>query len=43
VIGHFQRSFLLGVLDTAPVVFLVTWTGVVVFLAVRLVEMRRWR
>jgi ABC-2 type transport system permease protein len=43
VVGHFQRSFLMGVLDTAPVVFLLAWTGLFVFLAVRLVEMRRWR
>jgi ABC-2 type transport system permease protein len=43
VIGHFQRSFLLGVLDTAPVVFLLAWTALLVFLAVRLMEMRRWR
>lgn len=43
VVGHFQRSFLMGVLDTAPVVFLATWTALVVFAAVRLVEMRRWR
>lgn len=43
VIGHFQRSFLLGVLDTAPVAFLLVWTAFFVFLAVRLVEMRRWR
>jgi ABC-2 type transport system permease protein len=43
VIAHFQKSFLIGVLDTAQVAFFVAWAGLFVFLAVRVVETRRWR
>lgn len=43
VIGHFQRSFLVGVFDTAEVTFFVAWTLLFVFFSVRAVETRRWR
>jgi len=43
VIAHFQKSFLIGVFDTAQVVFFVAWSALFVFLAVRVVETRRWR
>jgi gliding motility-associated transport system permease protein len=43
VIGAFNRSFQLGVLDTARVVFFAAWAAFFVFLAVRVVETRRWR
>jgi ABC-2 type transport system permease protein len=43
IVGHFQGSFLLGVFDTAHVVFFLAWTGFLAFLAVRLLETRRWR
>ncbi|MCZ6597083.1 MAG: hypothetical protein O7B99_05555, partial [Planctomycetota bacterium] len=42
VVGAFQGSFLTGVLDSAHVVFFVAWTAVLLFLAVRLLEARRW-
>ena len=42
VLSHFYRSFTIGVLDSAPLVFFVAWTLVFLFLAVRRVEMRRW-
>lgn len=42
VYSHFYRSFNIGVLDSAPLVFFVAWTCVFLFLAVRRVEMRRW-
>ncbi len=42
-VRHFQRSFQLGVLDTAEVVFFVTWTGLFLFLTARSLEARRWR
>ncbi|MEM9380259.1 MAG: ABC transporter permease [Planctomycetota bacterium] len=40
---HFQRSFRLGVFDTAEVVFFVTWTALFLFLTARSIEARRWR
>ena len=40
---HFQRSFRLGVLDSAEVVFFVTWTAFFLFLTARSIEARRWR
>jgi len=43
VIGHFKGSFLLGVFDTARLVFFLAWTVFFLFLAVRVVEARRWR
>jgi ABC-2 type transport system permease protein len=43
VIAHFQKSFLVGVFDTAQVSFFLCWTALFVFFAVRLVETRRWR
>jgi len=43
VIAHFQKSFLVGVFDTAQVSFFLCWTALFVFLAVRLIETRRWR
>ncbi|MEM1448934.1 MAG: ABC transporter permease [Planctomycetota bacterium] len=42
-IRHFQRSFRLGVLDSAEVVFFVTWTAFFLFLTARSIEARRWR
>ena len=42
-VRHFQRSFQLGVLDTAEVVFFLTWTGLFLFLTARSLEARRWR
>jgi ABC-2 type transport system permease protein len=42
VTAHFQGSFLTGALDSAHVVFFLAWTGVFLFLTVRLVETRRW-
>lgn len=43
VAAHFNGSFALGVLDSAHVVFFLAWTAFFTFLAVRLVEVRRWR
>jgi len=43
VLARFQQSFMTGALDTAHLVFFVAWTAAVLFLAVRLVESRRWR
>jgi len=43
VISHFQRSFLVGVLDTKSLAFFVAWTGFFLFLASRSVEAKRWR
>lgn len=40
---HFQRSFRLGVLDSAEIVFFVTWTAFFLFLTARSIEARRWR
>lgn len=42
VLRHFQGSFLAGALDTAHVAFFVAWTAAALFLAVRVVESRRW-
>jgi ABC-2 type transport system permease protein len=42
VLAHFQGSFLTGALDTAHVVFFLAWTLAALFVAVRLVETRRW-
>ena len=42
VSSHFERSFLTGALDTSDLVFFGSWTAVALFLAVRLVESRRW-
>ncbi|MEW6072356.1 MAG: ABC transporter permease subunit [Planctomycetota bacterium] len=43
VVAHFQDSFLTGALDSAHIVFFVAWTAALLFVAVRLVESRRWR
>ena len=43
VLFHFQASFMTGVLDSAHLVFFVAWIAALLFLAVRLVESRRWR
>ncbi|MAE29282.1 MAG: hypothetical protein CMJ87_09925 [Planctomycetes bacterium] len=43
ILAHFQKSFLVGLLDTTEVVFFLSWTGLFLFLAVRLLETRRWR
>ena len=42
-VAHFQNSFRLGVLDSAEVVFFVTWTGLFLFMTARSLEARRWR
>jgi ABC-2 type transport system permease protein len=42
VVGHLQRSFLTGALDSAHVVFFVAWTLALLFATVRVVESRRW-
>ena len=42
VLKHFQGSFLTGALDSAHVVFFLVWTAAALFLAVRVVESRRW-
>jgi ABC-2 type transport system permease protein len=42
LLAHFQGSFLAGALDTTHVLFFVAWTAAALFLAVRLVESRRW-
>jgi ABC-2 type transport system permease protein len=41
--GHYQRSFLMGVLDTRSLVFFLVWTAFFVFCATRSLEARRWR
>ncbi len=43
VLRHFQSSFRLGVLDTAELVFFLTWPAFFLFLTVRALEARRWR
>ena len=42
-VRHFQRSFMVGVFDTAEVIFFATWTGLFLFLTARSLEARRWR
>lgn len=42
VLAHFQGSFLSGALDSAHVLFFLAWTAAALFLAVRVVESRRW-
>jgi ABC-2 type transport system permease protein len=42
VISHFQGSFLTGAIDTAHVTFFIAWIAALLFLAVRIVESRRW-
>jgi ABC-2 type transport system permease protein len=42
VLGHYQGSFLAGALDSAHFVFFLSWTAAALFLAVRVVESRRW-
>ncbi len=43
VMAHFQGSFLTGALDSAHVVFFLAWILALLFLAVRILESRRWR
>ena len=40
---HFMRSFLTGVLDSAELVFFVTWPALFLFLTIRSLEARRWK
>lgn len=42
-VSNFQGSFQTGALDTRHVVYFLAWTGFFVFLATRLLEVRRWR
>lgn len=41
--AHFKESFPKGALDSSHVIFFLAWILVLLFLAVRLVESRRWR
>lgn len=43
VAEHFQRSYHQGVVDSAELVFFVTWIAFFLFLTTRLLEGRRWR
>tara|TARA_R110002126_G_scaffold86474_4_gene208708 strand:- start:23757 stop:24548 length:792 start_codon:yes stop_codon:yes gene_type:complete len=43
LIVHYTSSFARGQVDTAEVVFFLTWPVFFVFLAIRALEMRRWR
>ncbi len=40
---HFQQSFLPGVLDSAELVFFITWPALFLFLTIRSLEARRWK
>jgi ABC-2 type transport system permease protein len=40
---HFSRSFQMGILDSAEVIFFLTWTSFFLFLTARSIEARRWR
>jgi len=40
---HFIRSYFRGVVDSAEVVFFLTWIGFFLFLTTRTLEARRWR
>ena len=40
--AHYMGSFWTGALDSAHVLFYLVWTAIAVFLAVRLIESRRW-
>ena len=40
---HFAQSFLPGVLDSAEIIFFLTWTAWFLFMTVRALEARRWR
>lgn len=40
--AHMQGSFLTGAIDTGHLVFFAAWTFALLFLAVRVVESRRW-
>jgi hypothetical protein len=42
VMAHFQNSFRTGAIDSSHVVFFLAWILALLFLAVRLVETRRW-
>jgi ABC-2 type transport system permease protein len=43
VLDHHKNAFMLGVLDSSYVVFFVAWTGLFLFMTVRMLEARRWR
>jgi ABC-2 type transport system permease protein len=43
LVSQVQGSFMLGVVDTRGLAFFLVWIAFFVFLATRLVEMRRWR
>lgn len=43
VIDHLKSAFLIGVVDSAYVVFFAAWTALFLFAAVRALEARRWR
>jgi ABC-2 type transport system permease protein len=41
--AHLKNSFVLGIFDSAYVLFFAAWTALFLFIAVRAVEARRWR
>jgi ABC-2 type transport system permease protein len=41
--AHLKNSFVLGIFDSAYLVFFAAWTALFLFVAVRAVEARRWR
>ena len=41
--AHLQQSFMLGIVDSAYLVFFLAWTGLFLFLSIRAIEARRWR
>jgi ABC-2 type transport system permease protein len=42
ILAHFHRSFLIGVVDSQVLLFFLAWAGFFLFLAVRIVEAKRW-
>jgi len=43
IMSNFQRTFLVGLLDTQVLVFFSAWTVFFLFLASRGVEAKRWK
>ena len=43
IIDHFSRSYFRGIVDTAEVVFFLTWAIFFLFLTTRSLEARRWK
>jgi len=40
--SHFDKSFSIGILDSGPIAFFLATTGLFLFLAARLLELKRW-